>query len=114
MRTKAIILTPTDHAAVQAGTSIAIQGVAVAGIRKITAVEVQIDGGDWMPATLLPGKTASAWTQWYFRWTISAPGGYRVAARATDELGFTQSSTSGEAFPRGSDAIHAITILARA
>jgi DMSO/TMAO reductase YedYZ molybdopterin-dependent catalytic subunit len=117
MRTKSIIHTPSEGAEVTAGAQIVLQGVAVAGARRILSVEVQIDDGEWMPATLVPsGDTALAWTQWHLTWTLPAPGAYRLGVRATDETGFVQHAEArglfGGAFPNGTDAIHRRAIRA--
>lgn len=111
MRTKSIIHLPAENAQFGAGAPIVLQGVAVAGARRILSVEVQIDDGEWMPATLVPsGDTPMAWTQWHFTWTFPAPGLYRIGVRATDETGFVQQAEArglfGGAFPNGTDAIH--------
>jgi hypothetical protein len=93
---------------------VVIQGVATAGKRKIVKVEIQIEGGEWMPAQLVHGPSQLAWTQWYFTWTVPAPGVYSIAARATDDTGFVQTNTPGglfgDAFPDGTDAIHQISL----
>jgi DMSO/TMAO reductase YedYZ molybdopterin-dependent catalytic subunit len=117
MRTKSIIHTPSENAALQTGAQVVIQGVAVAGTRRILSVEVQIDDGDWMPATLVPsGATPMAWTQWHLAWTFPAPAIYRIGVRATDETGFVQQAEArglfGGAFPNGTDAIHRRAIRA--
>ncbi len=111
MRTKSIIHMPSDNAELGAGAQVVLQGVAVAGTRRILNVEVQIDDGDWMPATVVPGgATPLAWTQWHLTWTFPAPGVYRIGVRATDETGFVQHAEVrglfGGAFPNGTDAIH--------
>ncbi len=109
MHTQSIILTPTAGATVPIGATIAIQGIAVTGAGHITGVEVQIDGGDWMPTLLLD----AGWTQWRFPWIFTAPGSYQVAARARDDRGGIQAQTVDfGAFPRGNDAIHSIMVLA--
>ncbi|MCS6871551.1 MAG: molybdopterin-dependent oxidoreductase [Anaerolineae bacterium] len=117
MRTKSIIHTPSENAVLQAGAQVVIQGIAVAGARRIVKVEVQIDDGEWMSAALVPsGATPLAWTQWYVMWTFPAPGVYRIGVRATDETGFVQQAESrrsfGAAFPSGTDAIHRRAIRA--
>lgn len=113
VRTHAIIHTPATNACnVRVGQPIAIQGVALAGLRRIARVEVQIDGGEWMPARLAPGGSPLAWTQWHLVWTFAAPGVYQIGARATDDTGFAQSREGGEPFPDGADGIHRVTIRA--
>ena len=51
---------------------------------------MRIDGGDWIPVTLVPGPSSLAWTQWYFEWTPENPGVYTIEVRATDSSGFLQ------------------------
>ncbi|MCC7209363.1 MAG: molybdopterin-dependent oxidoreductase [Anaerolineae bacterium] len=114
IRTKSIVQSPPDNARLSNGARFYLQGVAVAGKRRITAVEVRIDDGEWMPATLAHGPSPLAWTQWYVPWTFSAPGAYRVAVRATDETGFVQVNEDaglfGGAYPSGTDAIHSLVL----
>src|SRR5262249_54991942 len=74
VQTNSMIKTPTSDANVTAGAEIAIQGVAYAGKRAITKVEVQIENGDWMPASTVHGSSVMAWTQWYIKHTFAAPG----------------------------------------
>ncbi|MBX3062418.1 MAG: molybdopterin-dependent oxidoreductase [Anaerolineae bacterium] len=114
IKTKSVIRMPDDRDEVQAGSIAYLQGVAVAGKRKITGVEVQIDDGEWQPAELYPGESSLEWTQWSFEWNVPAPGSYRIGVRATDDTGFVQSSEAdglfGNAYPNGTDAIHRLVI----
>lgn len=114
VRTKSILQSPPGNAQVSNGARFYLQGVAFAGKRRITAVEVRIDDGEWMPASLAPGPSPLAWTQWYVPWTFSAPGAYRIAVRATDDTGFVQMNEDaglfGGAYPNGTDGIHS-TVL---
>jgi DMSO/TMAO reductase YedYZ molybdopterin-dependent catalytic subunit len=114
VQTNSIIQSPPDSYSAPSGTQLAIQGVAWAGKRKITKVEVQIEGADWTPATLTQGDSPLAWTQWYMQWTVPAPGTYRVAVRATDDAGFVQNQEAsglfGDSSLEGVSAIHRITL----
>ncbi|MBE7513517.1 MAG: molybdopterin-dependent oxidoreductase [Anaerolineales bacterium] len=116
IKTKSIIRQPTDNDPVQSGTVVVLQGVAVAGKRAIRTVEVQIEGGDWLPATIkAPAEDSPlAWTQWWFEYVIPAPGAYQFSVRATDETGYTQMTVAegvfGGAFPDGTDKIHRVSI----
>lgn len=118
IQTTSVIKGPADGGGVKAGSILAIQGLAFAGKRKITKVEVQINKGDWMPAQLTYGPSPLAWTQWYLTWSIPAAGTYRLGVRATDDTGFVQNQEAegsfGNAFPNGTSAIGRITILASA
>ncbi len=116
VQTNSIIMTPPDGYSMQAGTTVALQGVAWAGTRKITKVEVQIDNGDWTPAHLTQGPSPRAWTQWYLPWTPAAPGSYRIGVRASDETGFVQNAEAdsifGDSAPNGTSAIPRISLQA--
>jgi hypothetical protein len=116
VQTNSIIKTPGRGYTTKAGSTLAIQGVAWAGKRKITNVEVQIDSGPWMPTKLTYGPSPLSWTQWYLTWAAPAPGTYRIGVRATDEAGFTQSSEAngifGDSSLDGASAIHRIDIQA--
>jgi DMSO/TMAO reductase YedYZ molybdopterin-dependent catalytic subunit len=59
----------------------------------IGGVEVRVDDGPWVPATLdrTPGEDAPfAWTLWALEWGAPAPGEHAVTARATDTAGRVQ------------------------
>lgn len=71
------------------GLSTLLTGVAFAGSRAITHVEVSIDDGAWMPVAI-PSGAASSWTQWKIDWTAPAPGDYLVTVRAYDSHDFAQ------------------------
>ena len=115
VRTKSIIHAPTTGSQIVAGQVIVMQGVAVAGTRDITRVEVQIDDGEWVPADLTPAASPYAWRQWHWQWIAPAPGVYRVGVRATDDTGFVQHEEADRrlsATPHGTSAIHRITLHA--
>ena len=57
----------------------------------IASVEVQVDGGPWMPATITEGAGAEfAWKLWSLSWPGAAPGEHTVTSRATDTAGNVQ------------------------
>ena len=94
-------------------------GVAYAGNRQITQVEVGIEqDGDlnWQPVEeLIHGPSDEVWTQFYLPWTPPAAGTYTLLVRATDETGFVQTERARGilegAFPDGTDKIHNIVIV---
>jgi DMSO/TMAO reductase YedYZ molybdopterin-dependent catalytic subunit len=90
IRTRAQIMMPPPFGSVEAGQAVALQGVAFAGLRRITVVEVCIDGGPWMPVILRLPDSPAAWTQWYVYWTPALPGEYAITVRATDDTGESQ------------------------
>jgi len=97
-----------------------IFGIAYAGNRHITQVEVGIEQQDgdliWQPvAELVRGPSDEVWTQFYLPWTPPTAGTYTLLVRATDETGFVQTERARGvlegAFPDGTDKIHNIVIV---
>ncbi len=90
-----------------------VWGVAFAGLRRITRVDVRVDEGDWQPANLLQDDSSLVWTQWSFDWPADG-GRHKVAVRAGDETGFVQSteadSVLSSSFPAGTDRIHSVVV----
>jgi DMSO/TMAO reductase YedYZ molybdopterin-dependent catalytic subunit len=74
-------------------------GIAYAGDRGIRAVEVRVDGGPWLPATLnAPPLSALTWVQW--RAVLPARSGL-LESRAIDGNGVAQDETSRSLYPDG-------------
>jgi len=95
----------------QAGQPTWIAGIAWAGIRGISRVEVSTDAGrSWQPAELHEPLSPWAWTQWAYRWTPRAPGGYLLMSRATDGLGHLQDTRSRPPHPSGASGYPARTV----
>ncbi len=65
-------------------------GVAYGDGTPLDRVEVQVDGGDWLLATLDRPEDPCSWTFFTFRTTGLAPGEHTLVSRATDALGRTQ------------------------
>ncbi len=86
-----------------------IGGVAWAQQRGIAAVEVRVDGGEWMQAELGPDATIDYWRQWFVRWDAT-PGRHTLEARATDEDGNTQTEARQTPFPRGATGWHSVIV----
>lgn len=91
-----------------------IAGVAWAQHTGIDAVEVRIDKGEWMPATLATAISDDTWLQWSLQWTPTEAKVYLIESRATDKTGRVQSSKRVQPPPNGAEGWHAITIEAKA
>ena len=91
-----------------------VAGVAWAQHTGVKGVEVRVDKGEWMPATLATAISDDTWVQWSMPWTPTEAKVYLIESRATDKEGFTQSSDRVQPAPDGSEGWHAITIEARA
>jgi len=112
VRTNSLLRQPQEGASLMAGRT-PVYGIAFAGLRRITTVEVRIDEGDWIAAELVQDESPLVWTQWSFEWEAD-PGTHTLAVRATDETGFTQDSAGAvsalSAFPNGADGIHQVVV----
>ena len=96
---------------VQAGAPTWIAGVAWAGIRGISKVEVSIDGGRSWEATIMhPPLSPFAWTQWAYQWGPPRPGNYSVACRATDGRGTVQDAALRAPHPSGATGYHQVQV----
>ncbi|KDA04692.1 oxidoreductase [Microbacterium sp. CH12i] len=92
--------TPKLGAAVEAGR-IPIAGVAWAQSVGIESVEVSIDNGDWVAATLSAPVNEDTWVQWLMEWDAT-PGTHYVAVRAINKNGDMQVEERAPIAPDGS------------
>ena len=106
IQTTAAIFAPRHHETING--KVLFTGMAFAGTRVITHIELSIDDGEWMPVPFVTAGSGS-WTRWQIDWLPPAPGDYLVKVRATDSDGFTQPDVLNvPVFPNGSSAIHAV------
>jgi DMSO/TMAO reductase YedYZ molybdopterin-dependent catalytic subunit len=86
-----------------------IGGIAWAGDRGIRKVEVQVDGGDWVEATLrTPPLSPLTWVQWRYDWPL-ARGSHTFRVRATDGSGTLQIEQPADTYPDGATGYHSVT-----
>jgi len=95
-----------------AGAGTWIAGVAWAGDRGISRVEVSTDGGDsWAEARLRePIEDELSWRQWAYRWTPEATGKATVVCRAVDGDGEVQTSRLASPHPAGATGHHSVDV----
>ena len=113
LSTMSRIDTPTSAATLGPVT---VSGIAFAGLRPVTRVEVSTDdGGTWHQATLLPpiATEAQAWRFWQWAWRPPRAGRYTLIVRATDSTGETQTSTVGPGVPNGATGWHSVQVLVK-
>jgi DMSO/TMAO reductase YedYZ molybdopterin-dependent catalytic subunit len=109
VRTSSRIDVPVDES--QISRSATVAGIAFAGDRGISKVEVSTDGGkSWAPAQLETALGAYTWRRWLYRWTPSARGRWELLVRATDGLGHLQSPQIADPFPSGSSGYDSIDV----
>jgi hypothetical protein len=116
MNTSTRIDVPADGATIR-DMAYRISGIAFAGNRGISRVEVSVDGGtNWADAMLKPALSAYSWVLWYYDWNVVAPASgsrTRIVARATDGAGELQTSDSEPPYPSGATGYPIITATIR-
>ncbi len=94
----------------QAG-GIRLKGVAFAGDRGVSKVEVTLDGGQtWQPAQIDYPGTKLTWVLWSFPWKPDRPGEYRLSVRATDGSGTVQHEEPERGKFSGTTGFHQLTV----
>jgi len=111
IKTESRIDVPGDRQVIAAGPT-EIGGMAFAGDRGITKVEVSTDDGEtWIEATITenPSPEGLSWVLWTAPWSPE-PGAYRLKVRATDGTGELQTEESAPELPDGASGWHTITV----
>jgi DMSO/TMAO reductase YedYZ molybdopterin-dependent catalytic subunit len=109
IKTTSIIYYPTPGVQVNGSTPIA--GVAFAGDRGISKVEVSVDGGnEWNVATLKPSRSPYSWVLWAYEWTPTTAGTAKIVVRATDGKGQLQDPTATDPFPDGASGYSSVQV----
>jgi DMSO/TMAO reductase YedYZ molybdopterin-dependent catalytic subunit len=111
IKTSSRIDVPSSGASVDAGTQ-AIAGVAWAPIIGIGQVEVQVDDGPWMGATLGDAASGNTWVQWYVPWD-AVSGEHEIRVRATNADGETQTDERQSPAPDGATGWHTRSVRVR-
>lgn len=89
-----------------AGGIVPVGGIAYAGDRGITKVEVRADAGPWEEAELRdPALSPLTWVQWRYDWR-AAPGKHVLTVRAYDGAGRPQIESERGTYPDGATGLH--------
>ncbi len=89
------------------GTPIAIGGIAHAGARGISRVEVQVDEGPWQQAALRTPLSELTWVLWRYDWPFQS-GRHTFTVRCYDGSGTPQIVTPAPAEPSGATGLHTV------
>ena len=101
--------TPRGLSKVASGP-VAIGGVAWAQTRGIDRVEISVDEGGWVEATLADELNDVTWRQWSYMWDAT-PGSHSIVVRATERNGPIQTAERSEPFPSGATGQHQIIVI---
>jgi len=89
-RLKSVVARVTRRKQADGSFQYRISGAAWGGQKPIGSVEVQIDGGSWLPAQAEKRTDPYAWWLWSFDWRDATPGPHTLVCRAIDLEGHTQ------------------------
>jgi len=91
--------------------SIPIAGIAFAGDRGISKVEVSTDGGNtWTTASFMDPLSKYTWVMWSAQWNPPVTGRYVLQVRATDGTGAVQTAVVTQPFPDGATGYSVVDI----
>ncbi len=86
-----------------------VGGIAFAGARGISKVEVRVDGGNWQRASLRSPLSETTWVLWRYDWPFEA-GEHLFEVRCAEKDGTPQIEETRKNRPRGATGIHRRTI----
>jgi DMSO/TMAO reductase YedYZ molybdopterin-dependent catalytic subunit len=91
--------------------NVAAGGIAWAGARGISKVEVQVDDGAWEEAELRsPPLSPLSWVQWRYNWSDYQSGKHEFRVRCYDGDGKLQITEDGPPRPDGATGIHSYPV----
>ena len=104
---------PTADAMLESGSQLAA-GVAFAGDREISAVEISIDeGASWIAANVKPAVGPYSWSLWQAPIELPADGSpLYVWVRAIDGAGQVQTAEDIRSYPDGASGYHKFRVMA--
>lgn len=84
-----------------------VGGIAHAGARGISKVEVRVDDGEWREAMLRTPLSETTWVLWRYDWPFEA-GAHRFTVRCTDGNGRPQETEPSPPHPDGATGLHSV------
>jgi DMSO/TMAO reductase YedYZ molybdopterin-dependent catalytic subunit len=95
------------------GEQIPIAGVAFAGDRGISRIQVSTDdGATWLDAEIKDPLSPYSWVIWATEINVANRDNYKIIVRATDKMGKVQTAEVREPFPSGATGYHMVDIQA--
>lgn len=111
VKTMSRIDAPLDGAIVPAGT-VRFSGIAFAGTRRISGVEVSWEGTSWQEAELESEFSPYSWRFWGLDAKLGS-GRYAIRVRARDGEGNLQTERQVPTLPNGAEGLHRINLVVR-
>ncbi len=107
MQTTAVVDTVAAQALIEEGGRVLVPvgGIAHAGARGISRVEVQVDNGPWQEARLRTPLSETTWVIWRYDWPFQE-GQHTFAVRAYDGDGVMQELEPHGPRPSGATGVH--------
>lgn len=107
VKTTAVIDTVAVKALIQNGNQklVPVGGIAFAGARGISKVEVRVDGGAWQAAQVRQPLSDTTWVIWRYEWPFAA-GHHTFEVRCAERDGTPQIETVAPNHPNGATGIH--------
>jgi len=91
-------------------TLIPVGGIAHAGARGVSKVEVQVDGGEWREARLREPLSGLTWVVWRYDWPFQ-PGRHTFTVRCYDGNGALQIAEESPPHPNGASGLNSKSIM---
>jgi DMSO/TMAO reductase YedYZ molybdopterin-dependent catalytic subunit len=93
------------------GGAITVAGIAFAGARGISKVELSSDGAkSWGVATLEDPMGPLTWRRWRYQWTPNGVGPGKLIVRATDGSGNTETPVGRPPYPDGATGYDSLDV----
>jgi DMSO/TMAO reductase YedYZ molybdopterin-dependent catalytic subunit len=107
VRATAVIDTVAVDAIIEDGEEqrVPVGGIAWAGDRGISGVEVRVDGGPWQPAQLRAPLSETTWVIWRYEWPFQA-GDHLFEVRCAEGDGTPQIEEVNTPHPSGATGVH--------
>ena len=84
-----------------------VGGIAHAGDRGISKVEVQVDDGEWVEAQLRQPLSETTWVIWRYDWPFQS-GNHKFSGRCPEPTGTAKNPTPAGSRPSGATGIHSV------
>lgn len=92
------------------GAAVPVGGIAYAGARGISRVEIRVDDGDWVRAELRDPLSGTSWVLWRFDWPFRE-GEHTLTVRCFDGSGAPQVAEPSPPHPDGATGLHRTGVM---